>query len=191
MAGHGRTNSERQSFLPDAEERASIGESTASMAAQEGKAPRGWLSPWIGESDATSNPLTEAGYRYTLNWCSDDQPIGHATGHGPLMAIPCLQEVDDIPAVVARKDGAAQFAEMIVDDLEERLRQFRDGVAQALGMALHPYIIGQPYRTRALRRALAHMAARHDALWFTTAGGVFDHAAALPPGSISGGSLRR
>jgi hypothetical protein len=107
------------------------------------------------------------------------------------MAIPCLQEVDDIPAVVARKDDAAQFAEMIVDGLEERLRQVRDGVAQAMGIALHPYIIGQPYRMRALRRALAHMAARRDAVWITIVGGVFDHAAALPPGSISGGSLRR
>jgi hypothetical protein len=107
------------------------------------------------------------------------------------MAIPYPQDVNDIPTIVARKDGAAQFAEMIVDDPEEWLRQVRDGVAQAMGITLHPCIIGQPYRIRALRRALAHMASRRDAVWITTAGGAFDHAAALPPRSIPGGSLRR
>jgi hypothetical protein len=29
-----------------------------------------------------------------------------------------------------------------------------------MGIALHPYLVGQPYRLRHLRRALAHIAAR-------------------------------
>ena len=187
MAGHGRTNSERQSDLPEEGERALIAEATAAIARHEGRAPRGWLSPWIAESHATPDLLAEAGYLYTLNWCSDDQPVWHATAHGPLMAIPYSQEVNDIPSIIARKDGAAQFAEMIVDDFEERLRQTRDGVAQVMGIALHPYIVGQPYRMRALRRALAHVAARRGEVWITTAGAVFDHATALPPRSIPEG----
>ena len=187
MAGHGRTNSERQSMLPEAEERALIAEATAAILRHEGAPPRGWLSPWIAESHATPDLLAEAGYRYTLNWCSDDQPVWHATRHGPIMAVPYPQEVNDIPSIIARKDGAAQFAEMIVDDFEERLRQVRDGVAQVMGIALHPYIIGQPYRMRALRRALAHVAARRGDVWITTAGAVFDHASALPPGGIPEG----
>ena len=187
MAGHGRTNSERQSLLAEPEERALIAEATAAILHHEGAPPRGWLSPWIAESRATPDLLAEAGYRYTLNWCSDDQPVWHATAHGPIMAVPYPQEVNDIPSIIARKDGAAQFAEMIVEDFEERLRQVRDGVAQVMGIALHPYIIGQPYRMRALRRALAHVAARRGDVWITTAGAVFDHAAALPPGSIPEG----
>jgi hypothetical protein len=63
MAGHGRTNSERQSSLPEAEERASIRESTAGMAAQKGKARRRWLSPYIAESHATPDLPTDAEYR--------------------------------------------------------------------------------------------------------------------------------
>ncbi|WP_043836544.1 polysaccharide deacetylase family protein [Muricoccus aerilatus] len=186
IAGHGRTNSERQSTLPEAEERALIAEATAAIALHEGAAPRGWLSPWIAESHATPDLLAEAGYGYTLNWCSDDQPVWHRTRHGRIMAIPYPQEVNDIPAIIARKDGAAQFAEMIVEDFEERLRQVRDGMAQVMGIALHPYIVGQPYRMRALRRALAHVAARREEVWITTAGAVFDHASALPPGNIPG-----
>ena len=82
------------------------------------------------------------------------------TRGGRLLAIPYPQEVNDIPAIVARKDGAAQFADMIVDDLEERLLQVRDGLPQVMGIALHPYLVGQPYRLRQLRRALAHLSAR-------------------------------
>ena len=53
-----------------------------------------------------------------------------------------------------------------------------------MGIALHPYIIGQPYRLRALRGALAAIAARRDEVWITTAGAIFDHVAALPEGMV-------
>ncbi|RAI58391.1 polysaccharide deacetylase family protein [Roseicella frigidaeris] len=185
IAGHGRTNSERQSVLPEAAERRLIAESTAAIARHEGRPPRGWLSPWIAESHATPDLLAEAGYAYTLNWCMDDQPVWMATRRGRLLAIPYPQELNDIPAIVARKDGAEQFAAMIRAEFEERLEQVaRDGVAQVMGIALHPYIIGHPYRLRALRGALAAIAARRDAVWFATAGGIHDHAAGLPEGVV-------
>ena len=186
IAGHGRTNSERQSVLPEPEERALIAESTAAIARHEGRPPRGWLSPWIAESRATPDLLAEAGYRYTLNWCADDQPIWMATRAGRLLAVPYPQEANDIPAIVARKDGAAQFAELLVEDFEERLRQTRDGRPQVMGIALHPYIIGQPHRLRALRRALARIAAQRDRIWMATAGAVHDQVAALPAGTVPG-----
>jgi allantoinase len=185
IAGHGRTNSERQSTLPGPAERALIAEATAAIRRHEAVAPRGWLSPWIAESAATPELLAEAGYRYTLNWCADDQPIWMHTGAGRLLAIPYPQEVNDIPAVVARKDGAARFAAMVLEDFAERLEQVeRDGIPQVMGIALHPYIIGQPYRLRALRSALAAIAARRGEVWITTAGGVLDHVAGLPAGSV-------
>jgi peptidoglycan/xylan/chitin deacetylase (PgdA/CDA1 family) len=186
IAGHGRTNSERQSALPEAEERRLIAESTAAIARHEGAAPRGWLSPWIAESRATPDLLAEAGYRYSLNWCADDQPIWKRTAHGRLLAVPYPQEVNDIPSIAVRRDGAAQFADMIVDDFDERLDQVADGIPQVMGIALHPYLVGQPYRLRQLRRALAHVAARREAVWVTTAGAICDHVAALPPGIVPG-----
>ncbi len=186
IAGHGRTNSERQSTLPEAGERALIAESTAAILRHEGTAPLGWLSPWIAESHATPDLLAEAGYRYTLNWCSDDAPVWKRTKHGRLMAVPYPQEANDIPAVVARKDGAEAFADLLVDDFEERRHQIRDGLPQVMGIALHPYIVGQPHRMRHLRRALQHIATRRAEVWITTAGGVYAHAAALPPGTVPG-----
>ncbi len=186
MAGHGRTNSERQSTLPEEEERRLVADATAAIALHEGKAPRGWLSPWIAESRVTPDLLAEAGYSYTLNWCADDAPVWMRTRGGPLLAVPYPQEANDIPAIVARKDGGDAFARLVLADFEERLRQTRDGLPQVMGIALHPYIVGQPHRLRELRRALAVIARAREAVWITTAGAVFDHVAALPAGVVPG-----
>jgi hypothetical protein len=114
----------------------------------------------------------------------DDQPVWMRTRAGPLLSIPYPQEANDIPSIVGRKDGAQQFADLIAEDFRERLRQVRDGLPQVMGIALHPYIIGQPYRLRALRRALSEIAARRDEVWITTAGGVYDHCMTWPEGTI-------
>jgi len=79
------------------------------------------------------------------------------------------QELNDIPAIVARKDDAATFAAMITDSFDEMLEQSQ---AQSLvmGIALHPYIFGQPFRLRHLRSALTHICAAREEIWITTAG---------------------
>jgi hypothetical protein len=47
-----------------------------------------------------------------------------------------------------------------------------------MGLALHPYIVGQPYRLRHLRRALQHVVAHAGRdVWITTPGKIV---AALP-----------
>jgi len=42
------------------------------------------------------------------------------------------------------------------------------------GIALHPYLVGQPYRLRHLRRALKHLASRPQRVWWTTPGAILD-----------------
>ena len=174
MVGHGRTNSERQSVLDRAKEAALIAEATQVLTQAEGAAPKGWLSPWIAESHHTPDLLVEAGYGYTLNWCMDDQPVWMQTSAGKLLSIPYPQEVNDIPSIVARKDSAAQFADMIIDNFDEMLEQ---SIAQPLvmGIALHPYLVGQPYRLRHLRRALRHICAQRDQIWLTRSGEIHDY----------------
>jgi peptidoglycan/xylan/chitin deacetylase (PgdA/CDA1 family) len=174
VAGHGRTNSERQGDMAEAEERALIADSTEVLTRAEGVAPEGWLSPWISESRTTPDLLAEAGYGYTLNWAMDDQPVWMRTRAGPLLSVPYPQEVNDIPSIVARKDGAAAFADMIIDNFDEMMAQ---SAAQPLvmGVALHPYLVGQPYRLRHLRRALDHIAAYRDDVWICRAGDIARH----------------
>ena len=186
VVGHGRTNAERQGILAEEDERALIAEATAVLAREEGKPPGGWLGPWISQSRTTPDLLAEAGYRYLLDWCHDDQPTWFATrGGGRILSVPYPQELNDIPSIVGRKDSGAQFAEMIVDTFEE-MKKSAEAAPLVMGIALHPYLVGQPHRLRPLRRALAHIAQHRDAVWITRAGDIADHAMALPEGVVQG-----
>jgi peptidoglycan/xylan/chitin deacetylase (PgdA/CDA1 family) len=181
LIGHGHSNAERQGGLSEDAERALLAQCRSRMQAQSGQAPAGWLSPWISESLHTPDLLAETGYRYTLNWCHDDQPVRMRTRSGtPLWALPYPQELNDIPMIVGRQMDAKDFAQMVIDQFDEMLEQARRQPL-VMGIALHPYLVGQPYRLRHLRRALQHIAAVRDqgGLWFTTPGAICAHVDAL------------
>ena len=60
------------------------------------------------------------------------------------------------------------------------------GQPLVFGIALHPYIVGQPHRLRQLRRVLTHIKKRSEetgAVWMTTPGAVAKHASKVldPP----------
>ena len=184
LVGHGRTNSERQGTLSEAEEATLIGETTAAIEKHSGQHPRGWLGPWISQSPLTPDLLQEAGYTYLLDWCHDDQPVWMKTRKGRILSVPYPQELNDIPQIVARKREGADFADMIVDAFEV-MRAECDQRPLVMGIALHPYIVGWPHRFKHLARALRTLKADADErVWFTTAGAIAAHAAALPDGTV-------
>ncbi|MFN3659081.1 MAG: polysaccharide deacetylase family protein [Pseudolabrys sp.] len=184
LVGHGRTNSERQGTLSENEERQLIAESTAAIEAYSGRRPRGWLGPWISQSPLTPDLLQEAGYGYLLDWCHDDQPVWMKTRRGRILSVPYPQELNDIPQIVARKREGAEFADMLVDAFEVMQGEC-DMRPLVMGIALHPYLVGWPHRFKHLARALRAIAERADErTWFTTAGAIAAHAAALPEGTV-------
>jgi allantoinase len=188
LIGHGHSNAERQAALSEAGERELLTLCRTRMQQHSGQAPTGWLSPWISESRLTPDLLAETGYRYTLNWCHDDQPVRMRTRNGgSLWSVPYPQELNDIPMIVARQMDAKDFAQMVIDQFDEMLEQAR---AQPLvmGLALHPYLVGQPYRLRHLRRALEHLAAARDrgAVWWATPGAICRHVDALAAAAAPG-----
>ena len=82
LIGHGHSNAERQGGLAEDAERELLLRCRDRMHDCSGQAPAGWLSPWISESRVTPDLLAETGYRYTLNWCHDDQPLAMRTRSG-------------------------------------------------------------------------------------------------------------
>ena len=176
LVGHGHTNSERQSELSEVDERSLLLSCKEKILKTSKQRVSGWLSPWISESPVTPDLLAETGYRYTLNWCHDDQPVKFATRSGKaLWSIPYPQELNDIPMIVARQMDGRDFADMIVDNFDEMLRQSKEQPL-VMGIALHPYLVGQPYRLRHLRRALKHLAGERKKAWWTTPGAICDAA---------------
>ena len=172
LVGHGHTNSVRQGELQEAEEKTLLQYCRDRIKRESGVEVAGWLSPWISESALTPDLLAETGYKYTLNWCHDDQPTEMKTRGGTLWSIPYPQELNDIPAIIARQMDAGAFADMIVDNFDEMLDQSHSQPL-VMGIALHPYIVGQPYRMRHLRRALEHIH-REKRVWWTTPGSIYE-----------------
>lgn len=184
IVAHGRTNSEAQGAMSEAEEAAVIAEVTARMTQEEGRAPAGWLGPWISQSRVTPDLLAEAGYGYCLDWAMDEQPVLLRTrGGGRLLAVPYPQELNDIPMIVARAASGAEFADAVIDGFDE-MRALSQQAPLVMGVALHSYIVGQPHRLRHLRRALRHIAARREEVWLTTAGEIAAFCLRLPQGTI-------
>ncbi len=177
IAAHGATNAEAQGDLSRAEEARLIADVTDRLAAL-GVRPTGWLGPWISESADTPDLLAEAGYRYVLDWAHDDQPVRLSTAHGDLLSVPYSQEINDIPAIIGRKQEAETFAAMI-DAAVEQLLSECDRRPVVLGIALHPYIMGQAHRVPALARVLTRLREADDPrIWWTTAGEIAAHVAA-------------
>jgi len=175
LIAHGHTNSERQGDMKEDDEKKLLLYCKERIRKESKVTPSGWLSPWISESFVTPDLLQETGYKYTLNWCHDDQPIEFETRSGKLWSIPYPQELNDIPMMVARQMDGRDFADMIVDNVDEMVRQSKDQPL-VMGVALHPYLVGQPYRLRHLRRALQHITKQKKA-WITTPGKICDFVA--------------
>lgn len=183
--GHGRTNSERQDVLWEEDEARLIAECTAVVTRLSGKPPEGWLGPYIAESAVTLDLLKEAGYRYVMDWALDDQPIWLRTRAGPILSVPYPLELNDSPSLVFRRHTGRQFAEMIVDQFDEMLEQSKK-YPLVFAVAVHPFIIGQPFRLRAFRGAVRHILGHRDALWITTPGEIARFCASLPKGIVPG-----
>ncbi len=171
--GHGRTNAERQDTLDEAEERELIREASTAISRYAGKPVTGWLGPYLAQTPVTLDLLKEAGYRYVLDWPADDQPFWMRTRAGPILSVPYSIELNDSPAMVFRQQGAIDFERMMIDQFDEMLLQSKK-FPLVYSIVLHPFVIGQPFRLRALRRALMHITARRDEVWITTPGKIAD-----------------
>lgn len=175
IAGHGRTNAERQGVLDEEAERALIAEATQTLIQHEHARPKGWLGPWISQSAVTPDLLQEAGYEYLLDWCHDDQPVWMKTRRGRILSVPYPQELNDIPQIVGRKREGSEFADMIIDAFDVMLAESARRPL-VMGIALHGYLMGHPHRLKHLARALHHVLHHGgERLWFTTAGAINDH----------------
>jgi peptidoglycan/xylan/chitin deacetylase (PgdA/CDA1 family) len=175
IVGCGQLRAGRGKRPSEEEESALIRTASEALGRLAGAPPRGWFSPSGAASNATPDLLQEAGYAYFLDAGSDDQPIWLRTRAGRILAVPRAPALDDVRGKLA----ADAFADRIVDDFDERLRQ-SEGGPLVLGVTLHASTDGRPHRLKHLRRAVRHILER-ERVWFATAGAIAAHAAPNAP----------
>ena len=182
IIAHGYSNSDVMAGMDEPTESGYIRAVTDRIVREEGAPPHGWASPWIAETLATPDLLQEAGYRYLLDWCMDDQPVWMKTRSGRILSVPYSQELNDSSTVIGRQAAATEFSDMIVDQFDELRAAARDEPL-VMSVILHSFISGQPFRLRALRRALDHLMREADGVWFTQPGLIASHILSLPAAS--------
>mgnify|MGYP003326043983 FL=1 len=183
--GHGYTNSEEQGGLSEQKEKDLIAKCTATITKHEGKAPTGWMSPWLSNSETTMDLLQEAGYRYVMDWTMDDQPTWIKTRGGKILSMPYPVEANDNRGIVWYRYTSSEFTDMLIDNFDEMLEQTqRDGHPLVCPISLHPFVVGRPYRIRQLRRALEHILKYKDRIWLTRPGDICQHIETLPEGTV-------
>jgi peptidoglycan/xylan/chitin deacetylase (PgdA/CDA1 family) len=171
---HGHSNSDSLNGMTEEEEAAYIATVAERIEAATGTRPAGWASPWIAETPRTPEMLVGAGYRYVCDWTMDDQPVALRTEGGALLSMPYSQELNDSSAMIGRHVGPREFAEMVIDQFDEMLATPGDEPL-VMSVILHSFIIGQPFRLRAFRRAFEHILCHRDAIWLTNPAAIADH----------------
>jgi peptidoglycan/xylan/chitin deacetylase (PgdA/CDA1 family) len=166
--GHGTTNSILLTGLGEAEEKEIITTTLDVIEKSVGQRPRGWLGPALQESFDTPDILAEHGVRYLCDWCCDDQPFPMKVKKGGLISVPYSLDLNDIPAFIGQKMSAQGFYEMIKDQFDTLYREGADQ-ARVMCIALHPFLIGMPYRIGWLDKALQYITGHKD-VWITTSG---------------------
>jgi peptidoglycan/xylan/chitin deacetylase (PgdA/CDA1 family) len=169
---HGETNSSMHTGMPEDVERGVIANVLGTIAKHTGRKCRGWLGPALTETDHTLDLLAEAGIDYVADWCNDEQPYAMKVKKGTMTAIPYTLEVGDIPVFLMHGGSGEDFYRMIVDQFDQ---MYADGEKQprVLSLALHPFIVGHPFRAKHLERALAHIK-QHDQVWIATGSEIVD-----------------
>ena len=154
---------------------------TSRLRAEEGRAPQGWMGPWVNESATTPELLRQQGYAYVMDWMMDDQPVWLRTADGPLMALPYARPTNDITLLHGAKWPPSVWVDALIDQFDEMLLQSRRQPL-VFNLSLHPYLM-HAFRLRHLRRFFEHLRLVRDQVWITHAGEIVRHAASvLPPG---------
>lgn len=170
--GHGPNNSTLLNMQSIDDERKIIHDVLARITQAIGRRPKGWLGPALTESFNTLDLLAEEGIEYCADWCNDDQPYKMKTKTGTMYSIPYSLEINDIPAFLELKKTAEDFYRMIMDQFEVLYEEGKKS-ARVMSICLHPFIMGHPFRSKYLDRALAEIT-KQEGVWVTTGTEIID-----------------
>lgn len=159
-------------FADADEERAYLQQIVDGIAQGTGKAPNGWLGPALTESYNTPDLLAELGVTYVCDWVADDQPFAMKVESGRMINVPyAVDGLNDMRLLGTMFTGE-DYAKIIIDQFDQL---YADGAthSRVMGIPIHPFITGQPYRAKHFRRAIEHIAS-HDDVWLATSDEIAD-----------------
>jgi allantoinase len=167
-----------------AQERAVIKRTLEKYQEVVGRPAKAWLSSAIRGTLHTPAFLKEFGLIAYCDYLNDDQPYLIYTRHGPIVCVPYSNDVNDFN-LFARggmsTSAGLETLKMCFDQLYEESQK----TGRIMNFGLHPHVMGQPFRIRALRDFIEY-AASHKDVWFANREAIAswyleNHASHIPP----------
>ncbi|OBB33075.1 polysaccharide deacetylase [Mycolicibacterium peregrinum] len=167
---HGQTNSILHTGLGVDEERRILTSIADDIADATGRRPLGWMGPGLTETAHTPDLLAELGFHYVLDWTNDDQPYP-LTVPG-MFSVPYSVELNDL-LIFGKGFTGGEFVQVVIDQYEQ-LHADSATSGRVMALALHPFVIGQPFRHKYFDQVLQFLAAQPD-VWLTTSDEIAAH----------------
>jgi len=120
----------------------------------------------------TLSLLAAQGIKYIGDWVNDDQPYRMKTEDGDLVSLPYSLEVNDIPINLLQHqslDGIYNIGKDQLDILYSESKRIK----RIMAIAFHPYISGQPHRSKYLDRLLGYIKG-HEGVIFMKGEDIYD-----------------
>jgi peptidoglycan/xylan/chitin deacetylase (PgdA/CDA1 family) len=170
--GHCETNTARLNEIPAEDEHKTIRHVLQRIEKATGKKPVGWLGSGLQETWNTLDYLIEEGCSYIADWVNDDQPYTMNVDGKSIVSVPYSYELNDNAAIVRSKWTPGEFERMIKDQFDVLYEEGAKS-GRVMAIALHPFVMGQPHRIAALKRALQYIDG-FEGVWKATGSEIAD-----------------
>lgn len=169
---HGRNNSTFHAPMARDDEAQVLAEMMGTIENATGSRPRGWMGPALNASFNTPEILAELGIDHILDWCSDDQPFPMRVKTGRMISVPYSIEVNDVSLFVGHSCSGPEYQQLLIDQFD-RLYEESANSGRVMAVAVHPFVVGQPFRMKYLEKALEYIVG-HDDVWLPTTDEIAD-----------------
>lgn len=173
---------------PEAE-RAVINRTLDTFEAVIGRPARVWLSSALRNTFRTPGFLAERGIIAFCDYLNDDQPYLISTEHGPLVATPYSNDVNDF-AIFSRGSATPEMGLATLQACFDELYNEGQRTGRIMNFGIHPHVMGQPHRVGALREFLNYVKKR-DGVWYCSREELARWYLANHEGHITGQKLAR
>jgi|TARA_A100001391_G_scaffold205403_1_gene205762 peptidoglycan/xylan/chitin deacetylase (PgdA/CDA1 family) len=154
------------------DQKKAIEDTIAAIKTMTGKAPRGWESPGLTETDETLDLLAEAGIEYVCDWVMDDLPVTLATRAGSITSIPYTVEINDVVMSAVQQQPSDEIYRRGKDQFD-RLYQEGHDIPRVMAISIHPYLTGAPHRIGYLEKLYDYILG-HDGVLMCTGSEILD-----------------
>jgi peptidoglycan/xylan/chitin deacetylase (PgdA/CDA1 family) len=132
-----------------------------------GKPAKGWLSSSLRSTPNTPDLVAEEGLIFITDYLNDDQPYLMKTRSGrPLVSIPYTSEVNDFTVFLRQGKDVEGGKAVFIEQFDELYREGAES-GRLMNIGLHPHVIGQPFRIRALREFVEYACGKEGVWWAT------------------------